>query len=86
MNGKDLLLSKAFWGQIIGAFALIMAHYGMTIDVTNTAANIVGVLGLIIGVAGTIVRQSQIHSVMGIPLPAKKAATPDATKSTGTGA
>ena len=81
-QGKELLTSKTFWGLVIGALAMLLQNYGVHLDVSQTAADLVGVIGMVMSVAGLVVRKGTINSVFGIKTPAGKAA--DAAKSAAT--
>lgn len=78
-QGKELLTSKTFWGLVIGALAMVLQNYGVDINVSQTASDLVGVIGMVMAIAGLVVRKGTINSIFGIKTPAGKAA--DAAKS-----
>jgi uncharacterized membrane protein len=73
MESKDLLLSKSFWGAMVMGLGMILAKYGIDINVSETASAIVTLIGLVMNVAGIRYRKGPIHSVLGVKI--KPAAT-----------
>ena len=71
VQGKDLLMSASFWGSIIGVVAMVLANYGMQINVSHTAADIVAFLGFANQLVGIVRRKTVIHSVAGIKIKKK---------------
>jgi hypothetical protein len=67
--GKDLLLSKSFWGLIILLFALGLQYGGYQIDVNNIMAIGMQIIGFSLGIYGRITASKAITSVAGVKLP-----------------
>lgn len=74
--GKDLLLSKTFWGIVVALLGSLLARYGWTIENPETVVNhilsvldlILQLVGFVVAIWGNIIRKEKITRVMGVRL------------------
>lgn len=69
---KDLLMSKTFWGALVTALGVALAHFGVDINVSATSSALVSLIGLAYTIVGRVQTNEHIGSIAGIPLKRKR--------------